>query len=59
MLSTSYLFYNLYEVNCNGTESSLIECEHNGVGPQDCVERYNVAGVICNSKCITLIRVEK
>ena len=36
----------LDDVNCNGSESKLIECQHNGVGNHEC-DYYNNAGVIC------------
>ena len=51
VLSTSSLFYYLDEVNCNGTEMNLTECEHNGIGQHDCSEKYEEAGVICSSRC--------
>ena len=35
---------------------NLAECMHNGVGQHDCSERFEEAGVICSSKCTTLIR---
>ena len=51
MISTSSLFYHLYEVNCNGTEINLTECMHNGVGHY-CLVRYEEAGVICSGMCV-------
>ena len=50
-VSSSYLtlFYHLDNVRCSGDEDRLSECEHNGVGVHYCIERYEEAGVICNS----------
>ena len=39
----------LDNVNCNGLETSLIDCQHNGVGTHDCDHRKD-AGVICEGK---------
>jgi len=37
----------LDEVRCNGTESSLFECRHNGWGNEDCTHREDV-GLFCS-----------
>ena len=36
----------LDNVNCNGFESSLIECQHNGIGSHNC-DHHKDAGVMC------------
>ena len=45
--SSAYLLDN---VDCSGTESSLSDCRHNGIGVQNCNEGGREAGVICNCK---------
>ena len=40
--------YHLENVHCNGTESTLTECDHSGVGIYDCTTKTAV-GVICTS----------
>ena len=47
--NATLLFYYLDNVDCNGDEDRLSECEHNGVGVHDCSVRYEQAGVECNS----------
>lgn len=37
----------LDNVQCNGTESMLIECSHQGTGNHNCVYGSKEAGVIC------------
>ena len=37
----------LDNVNCNGSESSLIDCQHNGIGNHNC-DHSKDAGVICS-----------
>ena len=44
------ILYHLDEVNCYGTEATLIECEHNGIGIADCVTPSEQPGVICYCK---------
>ena len=39
----------LSNVRCNGTERSLIQCQHDGLGVHDC-DHSEDAGVICISK---------
>ena len=36
----------LNNVNCNGLESRLIDCQHNGIGNHNCDDRKD-AGVLC------------
>ena len=43
-------FYQLDNVICIGNEDLLSDCEHHGVGVHDCAEKYEEAGVICNSE---------
>ena len=58
MLSnSSLLLYHLDNVNCNGDESTLSECEHRGVGVQYCFIRDEEAGVICSCKFSCCISV--
>lgn len=37
----------LDNVNCQGMESNLLGCHHDGIGQQSCNGSINVAGVIC------------
>ena len=39
----------LDDVACVGTESSLFECSHNGIGNHNCL-RFEDAGVTCTSE---------
>ena len=41
--------YHLDNVHCNGNESMLSECPHNGIGIHTCYGRGE-AGVICTSE---------
>ena len=37
-------------VFCRGTESTLLDCSHNGFDNHDCIHGED-AGVVCSSKC--------
>ena len=39
----------LDDVNCNGLENNLMECQHNGIGNHDC-DHHEDAGVICEQR---------
>ena len=54
VLSNGSFFYHLDDVHCNGNERMLSACEHNGIGNHNCAERFEEAGVICNSKLFTV-----
>ena len=41
----------LDNVDCNGNESKLSECQHRGIGIHDCAEGVEEAGVICTGEC--------
>ena len=41
-------FYHLDDVGCVGNETALIQCEHNGIGVEDCLEGRDDAGVTCS-----------
>ena len=41
----------LDNVDCNGNESKLSECQHRGIGIHNCVEGLEEAGIICTGKC--------
>ena len=49
------ILYHLDEVNCDGTEANLTECEHNEIGIADCSVSSEQPGVICYSKFQWLI----
>ena len=36
----------LDEVRCTGTETSLLNCTHNGIGSHDCLH-FDDVGIIC------------
>ena len=42
----------LDNVECLGTESSLLECSHLGIGVHNCSD-YEIAGVRCTGKNVT------
>ena len=37
----------LGEVNCDGSESNVEDCEHAGWRPRNCQKRRSAAGVVC------------
>ena len=39
----------LDNVNCDGTESRLVACAHNGIGTHNCVH-FEDAGVVCSGE---------
>ena len=46
----------LDDVHCEGTENSLTECSHRGLGVYDCREGQDEAGVICTSVfCVRIL----
>ena len=47
--SESSPLIHLDDVHCEGTENSLTECSHRGLGVYDCREGLDEAGVICTS----------
>ena len=42
-------------VHCDGTENLLTECNHRGIGIENCADREGEAGVICTSKIMLCI----
>ena len=44
----------LDNVACRGTESSLFDCSHNGLGIHNC-RHYEDAGVECSSESLRLL----
>ena len=42
----------LDDVGCRGTESSLLQCGHRGIGVHNC-SHYEDAGVRCTGKNVT------
>ena len=46
--STLPRFYHLDDVGCVGNETALIQCEHNGIGVENCGEGQEDAGVRCS-----------
>ena len=51
--ANSYRLYSgqiwLSDLNCTGTESSIVNCSHSGWGINDC-NHGSIAGVTCNGK---------
>ena len=41
-------FYHLDDVGCIGNETALIQCEHNGIGVENCYEGREDAAVTCS-----------
>ena len=52
--SNDTLFYHL-DVNCDGTESILSECNYYKYGAYHCLARKEEAGVICKSEYLPFI----
>ena len=48
------LNFHLDNVYCTGNESKLSDCYHLGVGVHNCFKGYEEAGVVCNSKLLTV-----
>ena len=46
----------LDNVNCNGLENGLGECDHNGWGVNNCIHRED-AGVVCEGKLHLFMRI--
>ena len=46
----------LDDVNCNGTETSFLNCSHNGIGQHNCFHSDD-AGVLCSGICIDQINL--
>ena len=42
----------LDDVECNGTETSIIDCRHSSWGKRNCNHNKDV-GVICGKQCVT------
>ena len=45
----------LDDVNCQGVESNLFSCSHNGIGQSTCNGLFDVAGVICQGMPVECI----
>lgn len=43
----------LYDVKCNGSESSLAECDYKAGAPNTCDPQYDFASVVCENPNIT------
>ena len=46
----------LDDVNCIGTETSLLNCSHNGIGQHNC-DHSEDAGVLCSGMCLDQINL--
>ena len=50
VLSNSPQIYHLDDVNCDGSENTLSDCPHAGIGVENCAIGAEEAGVMCTSK---------
>ena len=56
--SSTLTFYHLDDVGCVGNETALIQCEHNGIGVENCDEGQEDAGVKCSCMYSKLVKYE-
>ena len=45
--SSSLTFYHLDDVGCVGNETALIQCEHNGIGVENCDKGLVSNAAVC------------
>ena len=55
--SNNPLNFHLDNVHCNGSENTLSECYHLGIGVHNCFQGSEEAGVICKSKLYIAVLV--